>query len=36
MEEMISCCGVVLRFVEEVSGKIVMELKGGSLNVDAS
>ena len=36
MEEMISCCGVVLRFMEEVSGRMVIGLKGGSLNVDAS
>ena len=36
VEDMISCCGVVLRFMEEVSGRIVMELKDGSLNVDAS
>ena len=28
--------GVVLRFMEGVSGRMVMGLKGGSLNVDAS
>ena len=36
MEEMISYCGVVLRFMEEVRGRMVMGLKGGSLNVEAS
>ena len=36
VEGMISCCGVVLRFMEEVRGRMVMGLKGGSLNVEAS
>ena len=36
VEGMINCCVVVLRFMEEVGGRMGMGWKGGSLYVDAS